>query len=85
MTEPMEVLYQYAQEHMVLSLLRQEREYGCISRCVEEREEQLRALLEVEAGQCLEKLLKEQLRLASLQEQALFQSGFRLALELTRE
>ena len=82
MTEPMQALHAYAQEHMVLSWLRQEPEYRDICRSAERQEEILRAMLDGDALQQLEKLLNTQLRLSFLQEGAVFQAGFRLALEL---
>lgn len=82
MNEPMKALYIYAQENMVLALLRQEQEYSCICQRVEKQEEQLRAMLDEEANQQLEKLLKTQVHLAFLQEESVFQAGFRLALDL---
>lgn len=84
MTEPLQILYRYAQEHMVLPLLRQEPDYERTSRCVEEQEEKFRAQLNKEVAQNLEKLLEEQVRLSFLQEQALFCAGFTLAVELMR-
>lgn len=82
MTEPLEALYIYAQENMVLPLLKQEPDYRHACQCVEKLEEQLRALLDEKASLQLEKLLKAQVRLAFICEQSVFQAGFRLALGL---
>lgn len=84
MVEPIDALYIFAQEHMVRPLLQQEQDYEHICRCAEECEEQLRALLDEKTSQHLENMLKAQVRLAFLCEEAVFQAGFRLAMELMR-
>ena len=84
MTDIMEVLFQYAQEHMVCALVRQEREYANVRLCAEKQEEAFLALLDDAAQKRYEHLLKEQNLLSTLYERAMFRAGFRLAIELSR-
>lgn len=84
MTEPMDVLYKYAEEHMVCGLLEQEREYVSASRCAEKQERAFLALVGEEHGERLEAMLDERKLLSFFEGQALFQAGFQIALELTR-
>ena len=84
MTDAMEFLFQYAQKHMLCSLLNQERDYDNISLCAEKQEESFLALLDDAAQKRYEHLQKEQDLLSSLYERALFRAGFRLAIELSR-
>lgn len=84
MTETMEALYKYAEEHLVRSLLEQEREYVSASRCAEKQERDFLALVGEEHGGRLEAVLDERKLLAFFEGQALFRAGFQIALELTR-
>lgn len=84
MTEPMDVLYKYAEEHLVRSLLEQEREYASASRCAERQEQDFLALVGEEHGERLEAMLDERKLLSFFEGQALFRAGFQIALELTR-
>ena len=84
MTDVMEALFQYAQEHMVHSLLYQEHEYASVRLCTEKQEEAFLALLDDNAQKRYEHLQKEQDLLSFLYERALFRAGFRLAMELSR-
>ena len=84
MTDAMQVLYSYAQDYIVRSLLEEEPEYGEALRCAENREEHFRAQLDETAREDLEALLDEQNQLFFHRGQALFRAGFRLAMELGR-
>lgn len=84
MTEPMEVLYLYAQEHMIRALLAREPKYADALRHADSREEQVRALLDAPGREHLTALMDMQSQCDLYREQAQFSAGFRLALELTR-
>ena len=84
MTDAMEALFQYAQEHMVHSLLYQQHEYASARLCVEKQEEAFLALLDETAQKRYNHLQNEQDLLSSFYERALFRAGFRLAMELSR-
>lgn len=84
MTDAMQVLYQYAEEHLVHPLMEQNPEYSSTRFGVEKQEETLRALLDDEATELFNKLLDERNRLDFIYEEALFRSGFQVALELLR-
>ena len=84
MTDVMEVLFQYAQKHMVCSLLYQEHEYASVRLCAEKQEEAFLALLDETAQKRYNHLQNEQDLLSSFYERALFWAGFRLAIELSR-
>ncbi len=84
MTAAMEVLYSYAQDYMVRSLLAQEPEYADALYHAGRQEEQFRTLLDDAALERLESLLDEYNQLAFHRGQALFHAGFRLAAELMR-
>ena len=84
MSNAMEALFQYAQEHMVCSLLHQEQEYASVRLCAEKQEEAFLALLDDTAQERYDRLQKERDLLSTLYERALFRAGFRLAMELSR-
>lgn len=84
MTEPMEVLYTYAQEHMLHALLAREPAFAAARHHADRQEEHLRALLDGPAQKHLTALLEEQDQRDFYWGQAQFSAGFRLALELTR-
>ena len=84
MTDAMEALFQYAQEHMVCSLLHQQHEYASARLCAEKQEEAFLALLDETAQKRYGHLQNEQNLLSSFYERALFWAGFRLAIELSR-
>ena len=84
MTDATEVLFCYAQEHMIHSLLHQEHEYANIRHCAEKQEETFLALLDDAAQKHYEHLQKEQNLLSFLYERAMFRAGFQLAMELCR-
>lgn len=84
MTDAMQALFNYAQEHMVRSLLSQEHEYANVQLCVEEQAKALRALLNEKEQKRFHDLLDEQDLLTFLYGRALFRAGFQLAVELGR-
>ena len=84
MTDVMEALFQYAQEHMIHALLYQEREYASVRLCAEKQEEAFLALLDETAQKRYDILRDEQNLLSTYYERALFRAGFRLAMELSR-
>ena len=83
-TDVMETLFEYAQKHMIQSLLYQEHEYANVCLCAEKQEEALLALLDETAKKRYNHLQNEQDLLSSFYERALFLAGFRLAMELSR-
>ena len=84
MTDAMEPLFQYAQEHMVHSLLLQEDKYDRAAQCSEAQREALRILLDQPAQNLLDSVLREKELFGFMHERALFRAGFRLAIELLR-
>lgn len=84
MTDAMRTLYQYAEEHTVRPFMAQAPEYSRLRFCVEKQEEDFRALLNDETAELFEKLLAKRNQLDFIYEQALFRSGFQIALELLR-
>lgn len=84
MTDLMEALFVYAQEHSVAPLLAEEGAYRSSICCAERQEEQLRAALDEQTSARLDALLREQDLARWIEERAAFRAGFRLALELAR-
>ena len=84
MTDAMEVLFQYADEQMLYTLLNQEPEYASVRLCAEKQEEAFLAFLDDAAQKRYGTMRDEQNLLSSLYGRALFQAGFRLAIELSR-
>ena len=84
MTDAMEVLFLYAEEHMANSLLCQEQEYANVHQCVQKQQETFLASLSGDAQKRFDALLDEKNLLTSLYGRAMFRAGFRLALELGR-
>lgn len=84
MTEPMEVLYTYAQERIMHALLVREPEYQDALLHAEKEEGKLRAMLLPTTLEHLDNLLDEQHLLDFYREQAMFRAGFSLAVELMR-
>lgn len=84
MTEPMEVLYTYAQEHIVYALLEQESGYKNAMLYAKKQEAKLRDKLIFGSVEHLDKLLEEQKLCDFYRGQALFRAGFSLAVELMR-
>lgn len=84
MTPAMDALFQYAQENMICALLAQEPKYADALRRTEDREGQVRALLDASDWAHLTALMDVQGQCDLYRAQAQFSAGFRLALELTR-
>lgn len=84
MTDAMEVLFAHAQDWLIKPLLTAEPEYEDLLRTTAQQEQRLRAMLSDDAKQALDDLLGERNLLSSLYEQALFRTGFQLAIELSR-
>lgn len=84
MTELMETLYTYAQEHGMAAVLVQDAEYEQCGRCARAQEDKLRAALTPDESANLKALLDERDLQLFIRERAAFRAGFRLALELTR-
>lgn len=84
MTDLMEVLYSYAQDHLLRGLLDREPEYANMCHCADRQERALRELVGEEAEKHLEDLLEERKLMSFYESQALFLAGFQTALELTR-
>lgn len=84
MTEPMEVLYSYAQDYMLRGLLDREPEYADARRCADRQEQALRELVDEENKEHLEGLLEERKLMSFYEGQAFFAAGFQVAMELTR-
>ena len=84
MTDLMEALYVYAQEHGMAAFLAQETEYEHCEQCAQAQEDKLRAVLNPEESANLKALLDERDLQLFIRERAAFSAGFRLALELTR-
>ncbi len=84
MTDLMEALFAYAQEHSVASLLAEEGAYKSSVLCAERQEERLRAALDGETSARLDAFLREWELAGWIAERAAFRAGFRMALELAR-
>lgn len=84
MTDAMEVLFAHAQDWLVRPLLTAEPEYEDLLHTADKQEQHLRALLNEEEKELLDNLIADRNTLFSFHEQALFQTGFRLAVELGR-
>lgn len=83
MTDAMDALYLYAQEHLFHMLLAQESNYYVRLHREDQYEQRLRAALD-EAGQkILDDLIRTKVDLALSGERAAFQAGIRVALELS--
>lgn len=84
MTELMDILYSYAQDHMMRGLLDREPEYANVCHCADRQERALRELVGEENKEHLEDLLEERKLMAFFEQRALFCAGFQIALELAR-
>ena len=83
MTDAMEVLYAYAQDYLLRSLLEREPDYADALRHADQQERSLRALLGADEER-LDALLDERSSLDFHRGQALFRAGFQIAMELSR-
>lgn len=84
MTDLMDALYTYAQENRMMDYLSRDKEYRQSSHYIEQHTEALRTVLPPEQAALLDKLLGEQLVSHLSELQAIFLSGFSMALELFR-
>lgn len=84
MTELMDILYSYVQDHEVEALLARDDEYKECARCTQKQEMRLRASLDQTSEDILNEFLDEQKLLQFKEEEAHFRAGFLVALELTR-
>lgn len=84
MTDAMDALFLYAQEHLIRPLLETEPDFRRTVACVERQDKSFRALLDKAAEERFDKFLSEQALLDLLTERAAFRAGFRTALALSR-
>ena len=84
MSDLMDVLYSFAQDHEIEALLAQDDKYQESVRCTRGQEGRLRAVLDETTANVLNDFLEEQKLLQFMQEEICFRVGFRMALELTR-
>ena len=84
MTDLMDILYSFAQDHEIEALLVKDDKYQESVRCTRGQEDGLRAVLDETAANILDDFLEEQRLLQFVQEEVCFWAGFRMALELTR-
>lgn len=84
MTDAMDALFLYAQEHRIRPLLDAEPEFYNVVTCMERQDNSLRALLDKTAEERFDKFLDEQAILDLLNERAAFRAGFQIAMELNR-
>ena len=84
MTDAMEALYTYAEECLFSKLQAQEDGYNVLLTQESHYEEQLRGILDEPGRKILDDLIKNKLFLMISESKAAFQSGYRLALELSR-
>lgn len=80
----LDTLHSYAREHEVEAILIQNDKYRESEKCTRRQEERLRALLDEAAVNVFNDFLEELRVLQFEEEEAHFQAGFRMALELTR-
>lgn len=84
MTDAMQALFLYAQEHLIRSLLDTEPEFDNVVSCVERQDNSFRALLDQATEERFDTFLAEQALLDLLNERAAFHAGFKIAMELGR-
>lgn len=84
MTDLIDMLYSFAQDHEIEALLIRNDQYQESVRCTRRQESRLRAALDERAINILDDFLEEQKLLQFMQEKTCFRAGFRMALELTR-
>lgn len=85
MTDLMQALYIFAQEHRVMDYLHDDPEYRDAKRCADKREQTLQASLTSEQASWLDDLLGEQRIYMSAENEAAFLAGFSMAMELNRQ
>lgn len=84
MTDAMEALFNYAQEHLTRALLEEEPEFHSVASCLERQDSSFRTLLDEETERRFQKFLDEQALFNLFNERAAFRAGFQLAMELGR-
>lgn len=84
MTEVMQALFLYAQEHLIRSLLDTEPEFHNVVSCLERQDNSFRSLLDQATEERFDKFLAEDALLDLLNERAAFRAGFQIAMELSR-
>lgn len=84
MTDAMEALFLYAQEHRIRPLLDKEPEFYSVVTCMERQGKSFRALLDETTEERFDKFLTEEALFDLLSERAAFRAGFQLAMELNR-
>lgn len=84
MTDAMEVLFHYAQEHTIPALLAVDKTYLSGERCAEAQETALRSTLDQGGTTNLDAMLGEMDLVRTTELRAVFRAGFRLAMELGR-
>lgn len=84
MTDLMQALFQYAQEHRVMEYLDRDSEYRNALRCSEKQRLLLQDSLTPQQTAHLDSLLSERDLVCFAQLQAIFQAAFSMALELSR-
>lgn len=82
MTDAMDALFLYAQEHLIRSLLDTEPEFDNVVSCLERQDKSFRALLDQATEERFDKFLSEQALLDLFNERAAFRAGFQIAMEL---
>lgn len=80
----LDILHSYAREHEVEAILIRNDKYRESEKCTRGQEARLRALLDETAANVFNDFLEELGLLQFEEEEAHFQAGFRMALELTR-
>lgn len=83
MTNAMDTLFLYAQEHRIRPLLDEEPEFYRVVTCLERQDKSFRALLDEDTETRFEKFLSEQALLDLFNERAAFRAGFQIAIELS--
>ncbi len=83
MTDAMDALFLYAQEHRIRPLLDEEPEFYSVVTCMERQDKSLRALLDEATKERFDKFLDEQALLDLFSERAAFRAGFQIAMELS--
>ena len=83
MTDAMDTLFLYAQEHRIRPLLDEEPEFYNVVTCMERQDKSFRALLDEETETRFDKFLSEQALLDLFSERAAFRAGFQIAMELS--
>ena len=84
MTNAIDALYLYAQEHLFAIYLAQEEGYYVHLHREDEYEKRLRNLLDETGQKVLDDFLRTKVNLSLANERAAFQSGIQVALELSR-